>query len=387
MVLQPPPTAVSVPIRLGHTKTRVTDTIKLPTIGSVGLSNANPLRVCGVCRENQSKYTCPRCNAVYCGVPCYKKHGISCTEEFYKGHVQSEMRLNKDSSDTSVRDVHAMLQRVHDDFPETSPMDARIDDLVELMESNALTLEALTAEERSNFLREVADGRLGKFIALWEPWWMQSPSSYDTHTNNLRRSLIVDLQDDDSDPTLDDDLTHPLGLFTASMQSALPSLPSLHPNPNHAVLQCNLVEVLFAYAYVMRVYNGDWRVDVEDAASQLVSVSSVLRGDGHFDSVAHVIMACHASGGADANEAAKHVALVDVASILTHGAFVRDSLTDLLLLVQTMRHDVAAAKSTKKVLARVVKKLEFYLVWASNVLTNDLNALSSLQKQLVAQIP
>lgn len=43
--------------------------------------------VCGVCRENDSQYTCPRCNCRYCSLGCFQKHGARCTESFYKEQV------------------------------------------------------------------------------------------------------------------------------------------------------------------------------------------------------------------------------------------------------------------------------------------------------------
>ncbi|KAF0684057.1 Aste57867_23978 [Aphanomyces stellatus] len=385
--MQPTPTTVSVPIRLGRTKTqlRASTTIKIhsgATEGS-GLSNANPLRVCGVCHENESKYTCPRCNAAYCGVPCFKAHGTTCTEEFYKGHVESEMRLNK-SSDT-VRDVQQMLQRVHDDFPETSPIDERIDTLVELMESNALTLDALTDEERANFLREVADGRLGKFVALWEPWWTSPLVAYEARTHATRHQLIVDLDSslDEGDDD-DDDLTHPIGLFTASIDAAVPPILSLHPSPNHDILQCNVIEVLFAYAYMMRVYNGDWRVDVLEAGALCVASSTVLHGPGHFDAISQVVHACRVSNAmAEGNDATKHAALVDAATIAGQRLFVLDSLCDLHQLLHTMQ--AASTKASRKSLARVVKKVEFYLAWARDPTSAE--RFPVLQQQLMEQLP
>ncbi|KAF7357893.1 hypothetical protein MVEN_00835600 [Mycena venus] len=37
---------------------------------------------CQICHVNESKYTCSGCTAVYCSVPCYKKHKeVPCTSE------------------------------------------------------------------------------------------------------------------------------------------------------------------------------------------------------------------------------------------------------------------------------------------------------------------
>ncbi|TFK85811.1 hypothetical protein K466DRAFT_174588 [Polyporus arcularius HHB13444] len=40
---------------------------------------APPRRVpCQVCSSAESKYTCAKCNIVYCSVPCYKRHQETC---------------------------------------------------------------------------------------------------------------------------------------------------------------------------------------------------------------------------------------------------------------------------------------------------------------------
>ncbi len=42
---------------------------------------------CTVCKQQLSRYTCPRCLARYCSAACYKLHGGRCTEAFYKEQV------------------------------------------------------------------------------------------------------------------------------------------------------------------------------------------------------------------------------------------------------------------------------------------------------------
>lgn len=47
---------------------------------------------CAVCKQQLSRYTCPRCLARYCTAACYKQHGVRCTEEFYKEQVGASAR-------------------------------------------------------------------------------------------------------------------------------------------------------------------------------------------------------------------------------------------------------------------------------------------------------
>lgn len=66
--------------------------------------------ICGVCRQQISKYTCPRCQVRYCSLDCYKNHtkdigsteeGMtssstsSCTEQFYQNRVNAILQLER----------------------------------------------------------------------------------------------------------------------------------------------------------------------------------------------------------------------------------------------------------------------------------------------------
>ncbi|OQR98283.1 hypothetical protein ACHHYP_08925 [Achlya hypogyna] len=367
---QPPPTPIKVPLRFGATKTTVsaTSTIKLTSSEPIGLSNASALRVCGVCTEAQSKYTCPRCNVVYCGVSCYKTHGETCTEHFYKEHVESEMRLNKSVDTSSAHAMQEVIRRVYDEFPDAdtdlTADDRRMEELVQLMESDALTLDALTDEERAQFLREVADGRLGKHIALWTPWWTQSPEAYAANTKSVRHQLIVALDEDGEDSDVEVLHDHPRGLLTAVRAKALEPMAALHASPNGRVLRCNLFEVLFAYAYTLRTYNGDWATDAVEASAALLGLSSVLQGNRVYESDADARTACASAPLADKNVAAAKAALADADTMRTAQVFVLDALSDLEALLEAAV--AAAPKAARKELRRVAKKVHFYLVWAAH---------------------
>ncbi|OQS07901.1 hypothetical protein THRCLA_00107 [Thraustotheca clavata] len=358
------PITIKVPIRLGKTSTSVKDSISVHESSSIGLSNASSLRVCGVCHEKESKYTCPRCNLVYCGVACYKKHGEACTEHFYKSHVESEMKLNQNVDIKSAHAMQEMIRRVYDDQPdEEDPMEDRIEQLAELMESNALSIDALTEEERAQFLREVADGRLGGNIELWKPWWVQPPGVYAANTKVIRHSLIMDLTED-NDGDFEVILDHPRYILTDELAKALESLEELNAKPNTAVLLCNRFEILFAYAYTMRVYNGDWTADVVQAAATLIALSSVLNDNRIFTTMDDCIVQCQQASLSDKNEAAATVALDDSHVLVSSPLFIQDALCDLEHLL-----NIAAKTSNKKARKKMVliaKKVHFYLVFSKS---------------------
>ena len=68
-------------------------------------------RVCGVCTVNFARYKCPRCSAAYCSLPCYKRHGERCTEDFYKEQAKEQLQSNVSSEDDKLK-MMKTLQRM-----------------------------------------------------------------------------------------------------------------------------------------------------------------------------------------------------------------------------------------------------------------------------------
>lgn len=56
----------------------------LPVCLSMQPANTVSVSLCNVCRVNFAIYTCPRCCVRYCCLQCYKAHGSTCTEGFYR---------------------------------------------------------------------------------------------------------------------------------------------------------------------------------------------------------------------------------------------------------------------------------------------------------------
>ncbi|KAG6578083.1 putative Zn-finger protein [Phytophthora cinnamomi] len=182
-----------VPIRLGSLRTSVkpsASTVPASPLLGEGLSvtNASLARVCRVCTNHEARYTCPRCNTPYCSVDCYRSHGEGCTEQFFESHVRSEMQLTSaargDDEKNQQKSIQELLERVQkfqeeqqqlaDGEDDEEALAKRMQELAMLDAAGELTLESLTLEERKRFLGEVADGRLGKLVKLWSPWWLMS---------------------------------------------------------------------------------------------------------------------------------------------------------------------------------------------------------------------
>nr|AAG13436.1 hypothetical protein [Oryza sativa Japonica Group] len=61
--------------------------------------------ICRVCQKQFAQYTCPRCNARYCSLPCYKGHSVQCTESFMRENVMDELKQMQ-PEDESKKKMH-----------------------------------------------------------------------------------------------------------------------------------------------------------------------------------------------------------------------------------------------------------------------------------------
>eukprot|EP00798_Chlamydomonas_sp_ICE-L_P024955 gene24955-10613_t len=132
----------------------------------------------------------------------------------------------------------------------------------------------LTPEEFQAFQRAVASGRLSHLVVPWEPWW-QAHAGYlkEMKLGSQGQALVQAHGSNRSRPTPDSSL--PLG-----PSQPLPPLSNLLKSPPSPLLRWQLVDLLYAYCYTLRLYNGDWADGVEEVAAILLSVSESLSAAG-----------------------------------------------------------------------------------------------------------
>ncbi|CAH1973914.1 unnamed protein product [Acanthoscelides obtectus] len=69
---------------------------------------------CKICDNALGKYSCPKCNILYCSLACYQSSAhLECSETFYKDNVMSEHNLNKNDEETKAKMLE-ILQRTHE---------------------------------------------------------------------------------------------------------------------------------------------------------------------------------------------------------------------------------------------------------------------------------
>lgn len=209
---------------------------------------------CAVCRQRPGKYTCPRCQGATCSLTCYKGHGDSCVQDFYKDQVFEVLR-NRKASDKSQQEMQEILGRL---FPqdETLPeyqqvSEERLEYLLENSEKPDI-LEELSPVELQAFAYFLKSGKCREDLECYTPWWEEDPSpNYE----------VLDL----SSPQ-------------AAAFEALPSLQTLTSIPPSAVLPYHILNALWAIAYTWRLFNGDTETCRELMLGHVMEISEALGG-------------------------------------------------------------------------------------------------------------
>ncbi|CAI5739226.1 unnamed protein product [Peronospora destructor] len=271
----------------------------------------------------------------------------------------------------------------------------RMQRLALLDKAGELTLESLTLEERKRFLGEVADGRLGKLVGLWSPWWFMSERKYRSETTARRRQLILEeIEDDGSEKedliTVEPAVLYPVGLYTTSEAQNMPDdINALLPRGRlpPPCLRYHLIEVLFAYALVLRAFNGDYGQDVAEAAMMLLDLCQVLSVDARYGSVENVCVTCLEKQSSE-GLAANTLAIQDTQQLLRSDVFLLDALSDTRNLLEKYTQELARSneadkqarkekKTAMKKLTVVQKKLQFYKIWAYRTPIDEFRALAA----------
>ncbi|XP_064649656.1 zinc finger HIT domain-containing protein 2-like [Lineus longissimus] len=219
---------------------------------------ANKNTICKICYKELAKYTCPRCNVRYCSSDCYKSEGhAECSESFYKNCFMDGLQDCEASSDEKQK-MMEMLQRVENqDIPDMDDDDEEDEDEIPLEDRlQGLNLdmdtdqvwEKLTEAERKEFQSMVEDGRLGNMMELWEPWW-----------NIKETNLVEEVGKTKSNQR------HP------EILNRLPDVTKILKGEPPDTLQYDVVNIMYAYAYTVRLHNGDY------VGMELQAVDTVLR--------------------------------------------------------------------------------------------------------------
>ncbi|KAL5284871.1 ZNHIT2 family protein [Megaselia abdita] len=230
---------------------------------------------CKICNKNKSKYSCPKCNLLYCSLDCYKNESHSeCTEEFYKKNIQEELSLRsiEDANSADKKKIYEILNRVNnedflydgeDDIEDIDSDDDVDEDIsvrlqgIDINDSEELWKQ-LTEEERQVFQNLVNNGDILNLIPEFIPWWEQ-------------KKKIIEVGKSESTEQLPEIL------------KTIPDFDKLTTKPVSPCLHFNTCNILGSYTTLVRYFNGEHHLNPLESIKYLINLSKTLKSNENFE--------------------------------------------------------------------------------------------------------
>ncbi|CAG9861437.1 unnamed protein product [Phyllotreta striolata] len=261
----------------------------MATVKIIELDETN---TCKICDNALAKYSCPKCNILYCSLECYQSSAhLECSESFYKDNIIEELNIDKDNNESKQKMLD-ILQRVHadnqilfsdneDEFGECSGFtldddflnfcsgqddEQEIDsdddaDLLDIGDRLAgVNLDdaeqvwgKLTEDEKQEFVAFLKSEDVANLIPSWKPWWL------------YYNKMVEEVESADE---FKKDCPEICKIKEFS------ELTSKVPDES---VQYNLINVLAAYAFTTRYFNGEHYDFAYEAVSCLGTISLALK--------------------------------------------------------------------------------------------------------------
>ncbi|XP_067628769.1 zinc finger HIT domain-containing protein 2 [Eurosta solidaginis] len=263
---------------------------------------------CQFCQKVTFKYTCPKCNALYCSVACYKApEHLKCSEEFYKSCIEEELTNSNPESREDMKKIYDILRRMHEseagmepDFHDAIDSDDEIeedaetcggglpdageDDAEESDNHDIATRlqnvdindaeevwQHLTTEERAEFKKMIDSGEILKLIPNYNPWWVKS----------VKVQKIVEItQKEDQLATSN----------IPAIEKQIPQFSSICKKQPSSCLHYNLWNIMSSFACIVRYFNGEHSTNPIEAVAHLVNLSLTLKFGTNFEDVDDAIV-------------------------------------------------------------------------------------------------
>ncbi|XP_073460964.1 zinc finger HIT domain-containing protein 2 [Aquarana catesbeiana] len=356
--------------------------------------------VCSLCLSGPGKYTCPRCNAPYCSLVCYKgpRH-TACSELFYMDCVLQTLREDK-AGGQGRQQMEEMLLRLREEEEKEEAAGG------EMNGEEAELWNILSAQEKAQFTRLVESGDIGALVPQWKPWWdpegIRHEKILELPEEDKSRREVSDKAPDTNSPE-DSPKARPIpantkeaaGLSTNEQTSTVPpilsSIPplcSLSRNPSPLV-KYSVVSVIYGYAFSLLRHNGD--VSDPDIllhfTETLFSVSPALSTNAVYNSTAHALKSAIRAAsdpqlGGDRSLACN---AMEATSQILHSdetkTYSLAALSHLFRLLGRVRKEVAGDKDIRKGAFNAKKKCLFLAAWVKE---NE-DCLVVLSKEIMAE--
>ena len=248
----------------------------------------------------------------------------------------------------------------------------------------------------------VKDGSLGSLVEVWLPWWIPTDTKLVTAV-------------DETKPTCQ----------APNIKSNIVPISTLLKSKPSSDIKYNVINVLYAYAFICCLHNGDHLNDALDSSEDMIGLCDVL-GQGHIcASVGDAIQSCISklqSGALDIESTQEfNVTVIKDVVCLIAVTYTNKPLDNIMKALSDVysifklgnKHISRQLKSTKKEAIRTklsnkksqffhsVKKMEFLLSWTQSYgmvlnglvpeldleysrLKTELEAVSQSKKQLEA---
>lgn len=131
-----------------------------------------------------------------------------------------------------------------------------------------LAIDDLSYEEQASIQRAFINS--ADPIEAWSPWWL-SDAAESLELSSTGGQLISELEKDNTNNMLKEVQSLP-----PPPAAPIPPLSSLTSKPPSPELALHLIDTLYSYCLVMRLYNGQYTADPIDAADAILSASEVL---------------------------------------------------------------------------------------------------------------
>eukprot|EP00041_Stephanoeca_diplocostata_P025158 m.652017 g.652017 ORF g.652017 m.652017 type:complete len:464 (+) comp22687_c0_seq2:258-1649(+) len=360
-------------------------------------SEDQPTALCGICNTQYSRYTCPRCSIQYCSLKCYKHEGhADCSEGFYKTEFMDAMNT-KVANEDEKKQMMSMLQSFEAENAESADSSSRDDQIADLYERmKDIDLDdsdevwaKLTASERARF-QDTA--HLASLLVRWNPWWSSEGEAGANagsgngiellHNATASPTDADDVSEDEDDSDAQAGPLRDCQAGSARRERAKRPEIATDVQPFEELLRgkqpakelvFNLVELVYAYAYVCIRYNGDVDLPSAECAEALLTISGVLGKDMVYENIGAAVVGCMQNVAQDEALFVDAGVSTKVIDDVTHIFSAEDNISAALSHAHRIMERMCTGpnkvvvteggKGARRRFKLAVKKLYFYLSW------------------------
>eukprot|EP01080_Neovahlkampfia_damariscottae_P009083 gene9083-1178_t len=302
--------------------------------------------ICTICKKQYTKYTCPKCNIKYCSLHCYKSHSNECTETFYVERVLENVNL-KDTPESFKTESMEMLKKIDlEKFSKVEMSDDLLDKLEKLNLENDVNFKDLPEDIKNDFMNSLKDGRISTWITTWEPFW-------------IKKNFVIE-------------------------DFKLPAIDSLTKANLSENLMYNLIDLIYSFAYTMRIFNGEIVTDsCVDMSNMILKISKLLSENfNHLSEESAISLLLENSFNKEIFESKQFSILIikDVSMIFESKSYIIKSLQNLEDIFR-MSSKMIKEKDWKMKLKLCEKKIYFYKIWVNSKIKFPSSEIDNIHQQ------